>query len=276
MATITTAQMKILEAINRYTFLTVPLIDTLKIHKNKVSIYRSLQGLKNRSKPLIYTQNFGVHPTKGQLPSLLYLSIYAKEILLENGYMENQLHIPTNRTFVSSDYFHRITNIQMHLYMDLYLQSIEDAELLFLDYYFSKSKTSQILYARAKNRIDLQNDKYIIPDIVTKFVIGEKEYLYLVEIHNGTNANKAFYQCLQHIKAIDLGTPKKKYNHPTNNRVIFIFEYKSCMDSVMRKMDGNRDLQKYRNLFLFNTKENIQKDFAKHWMKCNGEEVLFY
>lgn len=276
MATITNAQMKILEAINRYTFLTIPLIDALKIHKNKVSIYRSLQGLKNRSKPLIYTQNYGVHPTKGQLPSLLYLSPFAKEILLENGIMENEIHIPTGKTFVSSDYSHRITNIEMHLYMDLYLQSIEDAQILFLDYYFSKSSKVDKQYARAKNRIDLEKGAYLIPDIITKFVIKEKEYLYLAEIHNGTNSNKAFFQCLQHIKAIDLGTPKKKYQHPRHNRVVFLFEFESCMQAVMQKMHANKDLQRYINLFLFNTKENIQTDFSKNWMKFNGEVVPFY
>lgn len=276
MATITNAQMKILQAINRYMFLTVPLIDVLKIHKNKVSIYRSLQALKNRSKPLLYTQSFGVHPTKGQLPSLLYLSTYAKEILLDYGYMEDTIHIPSNKTFVSSDYAHRITNIEMHLYLDLYLQSLENAEILFLDYYFSKSSKHEKGYARAKNRISLEHDSYLIPDLVFKFAVGQREYLYLGEIHNGTNTNKAFYQCLQHIKAIDLETPKKKYKHPKNNRIIFLFEFESCMHVVMKKMHNNPDLQKYLNLFLFNTKHNIQNEFASHWLKFNGEPTLFY
>ena len=275
MATITNAQMKILEALNRYTFLTVPLIDTLKIHKNKVSIYRSLQALKNRSKPLVYTQNFGVHPTKGQLPSLLYLSKFAKEILLDNGCLEENINIPSNKTFVSTDYMHRVTNIQTYILLDLYMQSLENAHIIFLDYYFSKSSKLENSYMRAKNRIDLDKERYMIPDIITKFEIEDRIYFYLIEIHFGRDANKAFYQCLQHTKAIDLGTPKKKYSHPKNNRVVFIFENEGCMQAVMKKMYSNIDLKKYENLFLFSTTEKMKKDFSSNWFKFNGEITTF-
>ena len=158
--------------------------------------------------------------------------------------------------------------------MDLYLQSLEDAYIIFLDYYFSKSSKTDNHYARAKNRIDLDNE-YLIPDIATKFVINEKPYLYLIEIHLGSNSNKALYQCLQHIKAINLGTPKKKYNHPKNNRVVFIFEQEACMRSVMKKMSANTDLKKYVNLFLFKTIENMQNNFNNNWMKFYGDIVTF-
>jgi len=275
MATITPAQMRIIEAINRYTFLTVPLIDMLQIHKNKVSIYRSLQALKNRSKPLIHVQNFGVHPTKGQLPSLIYLSKYAKELLLDCGYIEKEINIVSNKTFVSTDYFHRINNILVHVSIDLYLKSLEDAQLIFTDYYFSKVSSSTQQYARAKNRIDLEDENYFIPDLITKFRVEKKIYLYLIEIHNGTNANKAFHQCLNHVKAINIGTPKKKYQHPTNNRVVFIFEHASTMQSVMKRMNANQDLHKYVKLFLFKTIADIKEGFATNWFTFNGEIVDF-
>ncbi len=274
MPTISNGQMKILEALSKFTFLTVPLIDALGIYKNKISIYRSLKGLKERSKPLVYSQNFGVH-ARGQLHSLLFLSKYAKEILMDNSHFEKDINIPSNKTFVSTDYFHRVANIKTHLYMDLYLQSLENAAIIFLDYYFSKASRNEHTYARAKNRIDLENDNYIIPDIVSKFHIDEKEYLYLIEIHFGSNSNKAFVQCLQHIKAIDLGTPKKKYQHQKNNRVVFIFENESCMNAVMKKMNSNADIKKYLNLFLFKTLDSMQDDFANNWKKFDGSSCGF-
>lgn len=271
MQIITNSQIQILEAMARYTFLTVPLIDSLKIFQNPISIYRSLKGLKDLSKPLIISQNFGVHPTRGQLHSLLYLSKYGKEVLLDNGYKEEDINMPSAKTFVSTDYFHRIANIQTHVFMDLYLQSTTNAKIEFFDYYFSKSS----LTARALNRIDLENDSYLIPDIITKFCVDEKDYLYLIEIHNGNNSNKAFVQCLQHIKAIDLGSPKEKYNHPKNNRVIFIFEQLGCMNAVIKKMSSNENLKKYLNLFLFKTIENMKDNFSDNWIKFNGEYSSF-
>ncbi len=275
MKIITNSQMKILEALARYTFLTVPLIDTLGVFKNPISIYRSLRGLKDLSKPLIITQNFGVHPTRGQLHSLIYLSKYGKEVLLDNGHKEVNINIPSAKTFVSTDYFHRVANIQTFVFMDLYLQSIDKAKILFFDYYFSKTSRTSQEYSRALNRIDLENDNYIIPDIITKFNIDEKEYLYLIEIHNGNDSNKAFVQCLQHIKAIDLGSPKDKYNHPRNNRVIFIFEQKGCMNAVIKKINSTENLKKYLNLFLFKTIEDMKNNFGNNWIKFNGENSLF-
>lgn len=136
----------------------------------------------------------------------------------------------------------------------------QNGSLIFLDYYFSKSKEN-----RAKNRIDLDNYKYIIPDIVTKFNVDKREYLYLIEVHNGKDTNKAFMQCLQHIKAIDLETPKMKYNHSKNNRVVFIFEFKSCMLALTKKMNENKGLRKYLNLFLFKTIDEVRVEFEGGW-----------
>lgn len=263
MQKITPSQYNILEALGRYMFLTVDLIDRLQIFKNKVSIYRALKPLKEGKRPLIIAQNFGIHPIKGQIPSLLYLSKYGKSLLSENGIQEYKIKIPLGKTFVSTDYYHRVSNIATFIYMDQYIKS-QNGHIVFLDYYFSKSKDK-----KAKNRIELENGQYIIPDIVTKFSIAQKEYLYLIEVHNGKDSNKAFTQCLQHIKAIDLASPKEKYNHPKNNRVVFIFEYESCLESVLNKMNTTNGLKKYLNLFLFNTIDGIKNDF-NHWRKFDS------
>lgn len=269
MQKITSSQYKILEALSRYMFLTVDLIDVLKVFQNKISIYRALRPLKEGKKALVSEQHFGVNPIKGQLSSLLYLSKYGKAVLLENGHSENDIKMPSSKVFVSNDYFHRVTNIATHIYLDLYLQA-NNGSILFLDYYFSKSKNRQ-----AKNRIDLENDKYIIPDIVTKFSIDSREYLYLFEIHRGKDSNKAFIQCLQHIKAIDLEAPKLKYDYLKNNRVMFICEFKSCMMDVIRRMNEIDSLKKYLNLFLFKTIDEMRGDFGEGWIRFDGNISLF-
>ncbi len=269
MQKITSSQYKILEALGQYMFLTIKLIDTLKIFKNKISIYRALRPLKEGKKPLIYAQNFSVHPTKGQLSSLLYLSKYGKDVLLENRYNESSIKMPNSKIFVSTDYFHRVANISTHIYLDLYLK-VNNGSIFFLDYYFSKSKEN-----RAKNKIDLEDNKYIIPDIVTKFSIDKREYLYIIEIHNGKDTNKAFIQCLQHIKAIDLESPKIKYKHSKNNRVVFIFEFESCMMALIKRMNETNGLKKYLNLFLFKTIDEVEEDFENGWLNFEGENIKF-
>lgn len=265
MRKITTSQYEILKALSRYMFLTIDLIDTLGIFKNKVSIYRAIRPLKEGKKPLVHVQNFGVHATKGQLSSLLYLSKYGKEILLENAIDEEIIKIPNSKSFVSTDYFHRVTNITFFVYFDMYLKA-NQGELIFLDYYFSRSSDN-----RAKNRIDLEGSKYIIPDIVTKFKMNNRDFLYLVEVHNGKDSNKAFNQILQHIKAIDLGSPRKKYGFEKNNRVVFIFEFESCMNVVIKKMSEVGSLNIYVNLFLFRSIEEMRENFNVGWLSFEKE-----
>jgi hypothetical protein len=275
MRTITPSQLTILKAIGRYKFLTISLIDTLKIFKNKVSIYRAIAPLKDGKKPLVIAHSYGLHPTKGQLESLLYLTKYGKELLVDSGIEESKIQIPINKTLVSTDYFHRVFTISTFVYMDIFLKSTSN-HTIFYHYYFDKAKKEpNKRYRQAKNHIKLNNDKFIIPDAVAKFKYEDKVYLYLIEIHNGKDTNKIFVQVLNHINAINLGTPKEKYNHPKNNRVAIVFEHKSCMEALIKKISSEPKLNNYLKLFIFNSFENIKKDFNNNWLLFNSKSCNF-
>lgn len=275
MQTITKSQLLILKALGRYKFLTISLIDDLKIFKNKISIYRAIKPLKSGKNPFVIAHNFGLHPSKGQLESLLYLSKYGKELLVDTGIEANKIQIPIKKTLVSTDYFHRVATISTFVYMDIFLKSTSN-NIIFFHYYFDKAKREpNKRYTEAKNHIKLQDKNFIIPDAVTKFNYNNTNYLYLIEIHNGKNTNKIYTQVLHHIEAINLGTPKQKYNHPKNNRVALIFEFKSCMDALMDKIQKEPKLKKYLKLFIFNTIENIKEDFNENWLLFDGNRENF-
>lgn len=275
MRNITPSQLTILKAIGRYKFLTISLIDALQIFKNKVSIYRAIAPLKDGKKPLIIAHSYGLHPTKGQLESLLYLTKYAKELLVECGIEESKIQIPINKTLVSTDYFHRVFTIATFVYMDIFLKSTSN-HTIFYHYYFDKAKKEpNKRYRQAKNHIKLNDDKFIIPDAVTKFKYEDNVYLYLIEIHNGKDTNKIFVQVLNHINAINLGTPKEKYNHSKNNRVAIIFEHKSCMEALIKKLSSEPKLNNYLKLFIFNSFENIKEDFNSNWLLFNSKNCNF-
>lgn len=273
MKTITLSQEKILKALARYKYLTISLIDDLSIFKNKISIYRAIKPLKEGKKPLIIAHNFGVIPGKGQLESLLYLTKYGKELLIDLGIDENKMKIPYSKTLVTTDYFHRVRTISTFVYMDLYLKSTNN-KMIFLDYYFDKGADKGKKFKVAKNRIQLK-DSFFIPDIVTKFIFNDKKYLYLIEIHNGVNTNKIYTQFLNHIIAIENETPKQKYNHPRNNRVVIIFEFESCMNALIKKIQQEPKFKKFLKLFIFNTFDNIKLSFNEKWKDFNGDYCSF-
>ena len=275
MQTITPSQHLILKALSRYKFLTISLLDALQIFKNKVSIYRAISPLKDGKRPLVIAHSYGLHPSKGQLESLLYLTKYGKNLLIESGVNEAKIQIPVNKTLVSTDYFHRVSTIATFVYMDIFLKSTSN-HTIFYHYYFDKAKKEpNVRFRQAKNHIKLDNGKFLIPDAVAKFQYNQEKYLYLIEIHNGKDTNKIFIQVLNHIEAINLGTPKEKYNHSKNNRVAIIFEYQSCMEALIKKMNDEPKLNKYINLFIFNTIDNIKKDFNENWILFNKTSCKF-
>ena len=275
MQTITPSQLLILKALAKYKFLTISLIDSLQIFKNKVSIYRAMSPLKDGKRPLVIAHSYGLHPSKGQLESLLYLTKHGKNLLIDAGISEEKIQIPVNKTLVSTDYFHRVSTISAFVYMDIFLKSTSN-HTVFYHYYFDKAKkVPNIRYAQAKNHIKLEDGKFLIPDAVTKFQYNDKKYLYLIEIHNGKDTNKILTQVINHIHAIKLGTPKEKYNHTSSNRVAIIFEYKSCMDALIKKMNDEPKLKKYLNLFIFNTVEKVKSDFNENWLLFDSTECKF-
>ena len=275
MQTITPSQLLILKALGRYKFLTVSLIDALQIFKNKVSIYRAIKPLKEGKRPLVVAYSFGLHPSKGQLEALLYLTKYGKNLLIDSGVDEIKIQIPINKTFVTTEYFHRVSNISTFVYMDIFLKSTSN-HTIFYHYDFDKAKKEpNARYGLKKNRINLEGNNFFIPDGVTKFKYDNKKYLYLIEIHNGKDTNKIFTQVLNHILAIKLGTPQEKYKHPASNRVAILFEYESCMNALIKQMNNEPKMKKYLNLFIFKTIENMKKDFNENWLLFNGGQCQF-
>jgi hypothetical protein len=260
--TITPGQQSILESMGRYLIVTVPMIDSLNIFKNKVSIYRALKPLKEGKKPLVLSHHFGV-TSKGQLPEFLFLSKAGKELLVELGANPLKIKIPTTKTFFTNDYHHRVSNLETFLYMDLALKE-KGGKILFLDYYFDKAKR------QAKNKIALEDGRFFIPDIITKFTYQNKTFLYLIEIHNGHSVQKVYSQVLNHIMAINLGTPREKYSFERNSRTVILFENERCMKSLMDRMNNELSLKKYLKLFIFKTINQAKIDFWENWYMFDG------
>ena len=275
MQTITPSQLLILKSLARYKFLTISLLDALQIFKNKVSIYRAIAPLKDGKRPLVIAHSFGLHPSKGQLESLLYLTKYGKNLLIESGIDEAKIQIPVNKTLVSTDYFHKVSTIATFVHMDIFLKSTSN-HTIFYHYYFDKAKKEpNVRFRQAKNHIKLDHGKFLIPDAVTKFQYSQEKYLYLIEIHNGKDTNKILTQVINHIHAIKLGTTKEKYNHTSSNRVAIIFEYQSCMEALIKKMNDEPKLNKYLNLFIFNTIENMKSNFNENWLLFDSTDTKF-
>lgn len=274
---ITASQVEIIKALAKYKYLTVSQLDKLKIFKNKVSIYRALTPLKAGKYPLVLSQGFGLIPGHGRLEQILFLSKHAKDLLVDELQMdEKYLKIPTSKTLISTDYFHRIWTIEFNLQLNLYSKK-NNASVIFFDYYYDKArKAPNAKFAKTKNRIDIaSNGKFIIPDGVTKFHIQGRDYLYLFEQHNGYSITKIITQIYNHCLVIKEAGAKEKYNFDRNNRVVIVFEHDKVMDSVIHKCKDDESLKKFSDFFLLKSNKILETDFFRDWKNLYGINSLY-
>lgn len=274
---ISTSQIEVIKALGKFKYLTISQIDKLKVFKNKVSIYRALAPLKAGKYPLVLAQGFGLIPGYGRLEQILFLSKYAKDLLVDELQMDvRYLKIPTSKTLVSTDYFHRIWTVEFNLQLNIYV-SQNNGYVKFFDYYFDKAqKAPKAKFARTKNRIDLKEDvKFIIPDGVTKFHLKGRDYLYLFEQHNGLSITKIITQIYSHCIVIKEAAAKEKYKFDRNNRVVIIFEHEKVMDSVIKKCQVDESLKRFNDFFLFKSNKMLEVNFFTKWKNLNGDDNLF-
>ncbi len=272
------SELKILESLARYKYLTVSQMHTLNIIKNKNGLYERLRKLKGRSKPYIEKNIFGVYPGKGRLEDFYYLTIPGQKFLIENLDLEQEdIKLPKGTSSLfARDYFHRFETINFYIYLDKWANET-NTNILFLDYYFDKigdNRTNKNL--RAKNKIEIeQTGGYIIPDIVIKFLYQNKPYLFFMEQHNGKDTKKLLKQLYYHLLALEEGKGAEKYKLEKNHRVAIVFEFESILKATLERLQEIEDFKGFEHFFIFKTNESLKKEFFSNWITLDNKISSF-
>ena len=267
------SELKILESLARYKFLTVSQLDFLNILKNKVGLYARLRQLRSTRKPFIKNNIFGVMPGKGKLEDFYFLEKKGKEFLIENlDYLEHHIKMPKGTSSLfQRDYFHRKRVIDIFLYLDRFLFT-NGGQVLFLDYYFDKwgdNRNKKNL--SAKNKIEIEKTGgFFIPDIVTKIIYNNEPYLFFIEQHNGKDTKKLMKQLLYHLISIEEGTGAEKYKIEKSQRVLVIFEYESILKATIERLSKIANFEGVEKFFIFKTNEDLKKDFFNGWQTIDS------
>ena len=272
------SELKIIEALARYKFLTVSQLDFLNILKNKMGLYQRLRELRSGKKPFIKNNVFGIMAGKGRLEDFYFLEKRGKDFLIEDlDYKEENIKIPkgTSSLFLR-DYFHRMETINFYLYLDRFLLQNE-SHIIFLDYYFDKignNRSKKNL--RAKNKIDIEETGgYIIPDIVTKFRYKKEPYLFFFEQHNGKDTKKLLKQLYYHLLAIEQGAGAEKYQMKKSHRVAVVFEFEGILKATLKRIEKIAEFEGFEKFFIFKTNEELKKDFFNGWVTLNNKKTTF-
>lgn len=272
------SELRVLECLARYKYLTVSQLDALAILKHKNGLYERLRKLQGTGKPFIKKNVFGVYPGQGRLEDFYYLTPKGGNFLADNlelDHDEIKLPIGTSSLF-SRDYFHRYETINFYIYLDKWAEA-NNADVTMFNYYFDKvGNNRKGKNLRALNRIEIdQTGGYIIPDAITKFYYNNQPYLFFVEQHNGKDTKKLLKQLYYHLLALEEGKGAERYKLEKNHRVAVVFEFQGILEATIERLQDIQEFKGFEKFFIFKTNADLKEDFYNDWLTFDNRKVGF-
>jgi hypothetical protein len=278
MKNITERQLQILEFLAEFKFLTSHQIMGLLGVKTLPHVNLLLNNLSEGKKAFTSYKSFGLYPGHGKLARVHFLKPGGADFLInEIDFDPLKIKLTKERNpLFQRDYFHRVETINFNIEFSKWCKS-NNFEKDFFDYYFDKTgsnRNNSNETLTAKNAIPVGSFQ-IIPDGIGKFKNEDENYIFLFEQHNGKDTKRAVKQILSHAQAIEEGAASLKYNHQKGVKVVYCFEFETCMKATIKDLYHNYDLSSIFDYFLFKTTEQMKEDFNTDWLKLNGQTVNF-
>lgn len=282
---VTVTELKILEALAEFQYLTTSQFLRLGILQTATSLYPHINRLTKEHNPKIGRVHYAVSPAKGRQESTVFLTKHGAKRLLEAGYDIEQIKFPKSDTVsFATDYLHRLWTVDFFVSLKNWALESE-YDLTDFYYYFQQTgsnRSNKGGRSLSDNRldIDLEGIRYVIPDGVA---IVEREHTTPVfiffEQHNGKDTKRFLRQVHGHCVALREGLASIKYNVKFNgeyvaNRVFCAFEHEACMLASMSRLAKSPDFQPYIDYFYFRTTESINEGkFDEGWQLANKKPV---
>jgi len=281
----------ILLALAQYKFLTTSQLMRLGVTKNRSHLSRILSQLK-ADKPLVATISFSkgnrgnktFDPHQEPYENVAYLLPRGVKTLMHEFQMQLQnINYPKGQDISYKDYYHRHRTIDCHISLSASTQK-NDLELLFFHRYFDKIGNNRTLKnLRAKTKIDLTNNRYIIADASFAIEAPKHTELYCIEMHNGKESKRILKELANYFEALQLGSPTKKYQQEygckRGARILNVFTYPNTMKAVLRRIVEEKILHpKAYKFYLFKTWEEVKNggNFFEDWHTIGGEKARMY
>ena len=270
------SNLRALEALGTYKFLTVPQMVRLGVNAHEQSVQRTLRRFKEKkrfSRLFVDKKDFGFIAGRGNLHSIYYLTDHGAKVLAEYWRVDpSTIHYPKREPDFGRDYFHRRYTVDVHISLRQWAD-VAGVKVEFIHTYFdymgsNRSKKKNPL--RNRTRIDLKGDSFFVPDMVylVTWPDGSQD-LAVVEIHNTKDTKRFLEQMENHAKAVQLGAVAQAYKQTKdleiNSRIRWVFSHDSTMFSAMKRIGQHRRFSALHQFVEFNTIKSVRKDFAAGW-----------
>jgi len=273
---ITAAQEKILIALGRFKYLTVSQMITLEIMTDRSNINKNLALLRSCFKPLAGSISFGVHPQKGKLESVHYLTPRGALLLQERYGARYPLRFPKGSSgLFQQEYFHRIHTVDCHIALSKWAAA-NDIDILYFQTYFDKLSSGKKNGYRAESAILIGQNDYLIADALCLLGGPRREELYALEMFNGGNTDRVHGSLFAHLQALNHGQPSKQFGLQYGSRVLCVFENENYKRLAMDRINADPRFKKAKTHFLFKSISQMGVDQFFDWQLFDGSDTCLF
>lgn len=119
--------------------------------------------------------------------------------------------------------------------------------------------------------INLPNsDRPVIADGIFSVCLNQTPILYALEIHRTTQTKAVTAQIKRYMDVLENGALSFKYGVQFPAVVCSVHTLDNVLRGVKKHLIATPDFPAFKNLFLFNTTEQLAKDFSEGWELADG------
>jgi len=127
------------------------------------------------------------------------------------------------------------------------------------------------------------------PDAVFMLDTPKGKKLFCLEYENEDYTKKSYQKVENHLHALNMKSPSKKYKHNKAHKTLFIYKNPATMDSIIEKVREN--ISGVGNWFLFKTYDEVltpvefknptsssggSRNFLTGWRTVSGDSVTLF
>ena len=257
-----------LKHLAEYQYLNIPQFLTLGADKHRSNLQTTLSRLVKGK--MIDVITFGT-TTEKKLPYVYCLLPKGKTTLKDELYYpQESIRMPKSRnSYFKHQYHHREGILNFQIQFNKWIKQTEAVSTVFFNRDFDFTGREP------KNKINLNEQQFIIPDLVSMIDIRGRKVLFFGEISMGFDSKLILEKMLNHILVLGTGAAQKKYQHERKGHLItWVFHEEALKRNVMKQMQKDKRFTNVEKLFLMKTTKELE-DFFHNWSIFTGESVNF-
>ena len=282
----TESQIKLLEMLAKYRFLTVPHMMTLGIQKNdKALSSRVILPLIRKTKPLIQrNDDVRTNPSQGKLHYIYSLTDDGAKVVAEYLRCDiKDIVYPQKKPSFQHDYFHRCDYIRFYIAIERFFNQEKSNFRIKEAYHYFDNKRIQVrinnqqypatslLYETIINNQVQQNkieaDGIFITDNF------QEQNVFIAEVHRTPNTKDILEQINKHIEAMWFGAVLTRFNIKKNGYLLSVSTEKTTLDNLLQRVKTLPAIARFQKFIFFSSLDKIEQDFANAWVDFNGVKI---